>query len=137
MFNTLQKHALNGGDASTIYKYTPNKDEVGFKNVEQATDSLVQMANIPAPTFGKQTDNIFGLSMGNVYQRARKEFEEAGVLDPEQKGDLLPATYGTGQLDLGALSQDAKSLDQLEANAFRDRSKAQPELLNMMLLMQN
>ena len=126
MFNTLQKHAINGGDASTIYKYTPNKDEVGFKNVEQATDSLVQMANIPAPTFGKQTDNIFGISMGNVYQKARKEFEEAGVLDPEQKSDLLPATYGTGQLDLGALSQDAKSLDQLEANAFRDRSKAQP-----------
>tara|TARA_R100000742_G_C4278588_1_gene101626 strand:+ start:538 stop:1767 length:1230 start_codon:yes stop_codon:yes gene_type:complete len=126
MFNTLQKHALNGGDASTIYKYTPNKDEVGFKNVAQATDSLVQMANVPAPTFGTQTDNMFGLSMGNVYQKARKQFEEAGVLDPEQKGDLLPATYGTGQLDLGALSQDAKSLDQLEANAFRDRGKAKP-----------
>ena len=56
MLNMLQNHKLNGGDANTIVKFAPDAEVTGFKNVEDATSSLVQMASIPAPTFGKKDD---------------------------------------------------------------------------------
>ena len=69
MFNILQNHANKGGDANTIVKFAPDANITGFKNVEDATNSLVQMASIPAPTCGKQDDtpSAFGLDIGNFF----------------------------------------------------------------------
>jgi hypothetical protein len=109
MFNILQNHANKGGDANTIVKFAPDANITGFKNVEDATNSLVQMASIPAPTFGKQDDtpSAFGLDIGTsmyrgFYDKARKQYEEAGLLDPLSTKDDDAITYATAQVDLGA-----------------------------------
>ena len=70
MFNLLQKHKLNGGNANTIVKFAPDANITGFKNVEDATNSLVQMASIPAPTFATKPDettSAFGFRFRYFY----------------------------------------------------------------------
>ena len=110
MLNMLQNHELKGGDANTIVKFAPDAEITGFKNVEDATGSLVQMASIPAPTFGEQTDNVFGLSMGNVYQKARKQYVDAGLLDATKPDTDSSIVYANAEVDLTGLRQDTKSL---------------------------
>jgi len=110
MLNMLQNHKLKGGDANTIVKFAPDAKVTGFKNVEDATGSLVQMANIPAPTFSTQTNNVFGLSMGNVYQKARKQYVDAGLLDATKPDTDSSIVYANAEVDLSGLKQDTKSL---------------------------
>jgi hypothetical protein len=123
MFNILQNHANKGGDANTIVKFAPDANITGFKNVEDATNSLVQMASIPAPTFGKQDDtpSAFGLDIGTsmyrgFYDKARKQYEEAGLLDPLSTKDDDAITYATAQVDLGAVKKETKSLETQKAD---------------------
>tara|TARA_Y100000114_G_scaffold126101_1_gene122387 strand:+ start:1083 stop:2309 length:1227 start_codon:yes stop_codon:yes gene_type:complete len=112
MLNMLQNHKLNGGDANTIVKFAPDAEVTGFKNVEDATSSLVQMANIPAPTFGKkdETASMFGVGMGNYYEKARKQYVAAGLLDPTRTGEDSAVAYTSAIVDLSGLKQDTKTL---------------------------
>ena len=112
MLNMLQNHKLNGGDANTIVKFAPDAEVTGFKNVEDATSSLVQMANIPAPTFGKkdETASMFGVGMGNYYEKARKQYVDAGLLDPTKTGEDSAVAYTSAMVDLSGLKQDTKTL---------------------------
>jgi len=123
MFNILQNHTNKGGDANTIVKFAPDANITGFKNVEDATNSLVQMASIPAPTFGKQDDtpSAFGLDIGTsmyrgFYDKARKQYEEAGLLDPISTKDDDAITYATAQVDLGAVKKETKTLEVQKAD---------------------
>ena len=112
MLNMLQNHKLNGGDANTIVKFAPDAEVTGFKNVEDATSSLVQMANIPAPTFGKkdETASMFGVGMGNYYEKARKQYVDAGLLDTTKTGEDSAVAYTSAMVDLSGLKQDTKTL---------------------------
>lgn len=124
MFNILQNHANRGGDANTIVKFAPDANITGFKNVEDATNSLVQMASIPAPTFATKPDettSAFGLDLGTsmyrgYYDKARKQFEESGLLDPISTKDDDAITYATAQVDLGAVKKETKSLETQKAD---------------------
>ena len=124
MFSLLQKHKLNGGDANTIVKFAPDANITGFKNVEDATNSLVQMASIPAPTFATKPDettSAFGLDLGTsmfrgYYDKARKQFEREGLLDPISTKDDDAITYATAQVDLGAVKKETKTLEVQKAD---------------------
>ena len=122
MFGILQKHQSNGGDANTIVKFTPDAEVTGFKNVEMATDSLVKMASIPAPTFGKKDDtpSAFGLDRltsvsRGYYAQERNKYVEAGLLDPIKTTEDSSLVYSTAQIDLSGVKKDTKSLETQKA----------------------
>jgi len=128
MFNLLQKHKLNGGDANTIVKFAPDANITGFKNVEDATNSLVQMASIPAPTFATKPDettSAFGLDLGTsmfrgYYDKARKQYEREGLLDPMKSGDDSVASYAAAEIDLSGFKKDTKTLEQQKAELVNE-----------------
>tara|TARA_E500000318_G_scaffold26067_1_gene25855 strand:+ start:768 stop:2210 length:1443 start_codon:yes stop_codon:yes gene_type:complete len=124
MLSKFELHTKNKGDVNELYKYTPNKDEVGFKGVEDATDSIVKLATVATPDFGasEQTSGLLGLfgktDQMKSYKEARSQYEASGLIDAPKVMTEPGATYGTGSIDLSKLAQDAKSLDQMESNAF-------------------
>lgn len=143
MLNMLQNHKLKGGDANTIVKFAPDAEVSGFKNVEDATGSLVQMANIPAPTFGKKDDtpSAFGLDMGTslyrgYYEKARKEYVDAGLLDATKTEPDSAVVYATAEVDLSGLKQDTKSLADQKAELvskvmdIEDKSSDEAKAIN-------
>ena len=125
MLSKFELHTKNKGNVNELYKYTPAKDEVGFKGVEDATDSIVKLATVATPNFGasEQTSGLLGLfgktDQMKSYKEARSQYEASGLIDAPKVMTEPGATYGTGAIDLSKLSQDAKSLDQMEANAFK------------------
>ena len=128
MFNILQNHANKGGDANTIVKFAPDANITGFKNVEDATNSLVQMASIPAPTFATKPDettSAFGLDLGTsmfrgYYDKARKQYEREGLLDPMKSGDDSVASYAAAEIDLSGFKKDTKTLEQQKAELVNE-----------------
>ena len=119
-FTTAQTGGQNVND---IYKFTKGENDVGFKGVEDTTNSLVQMAQIAKPSFGasEQTSTLFGsTNLSNVYDKSRKQYEAAGLIDSVSETPVAGGTYGSGQLDLTALKQDAKPIAQQKANILRD-----------------
>ena len=52
----------NDQDVNEIYKFTKSENDVGLKGIEDTTNSLVQMAQIAQPSFGKkgETESAFG-----------------------------------------------------------------------------
>ena len=126
MFSILQKHQANDGDANTIVKFAPDAEVTGFKNVEMATDSLVKMASIPAPTFGKKDDtpSAFGLDRltsvsRGYYAQERNKYVEAGLLDPTNTKDDDVITYATAQVDLSGVKKDTESLEMQKAQLVK------------------
>ena len=119
-FTTAQTGGQNVND---IYKFTKGENDVGFKGVEDTTNSLVQMAQIAKPSFGasEQTSTLFGsTNLSNVYDKSRKQYEAAGLIDSVSETPVAGGTYGSGQLDLTALKQDAKPIATQKANILRD-----------------
>tara|TARA_R100001480_G_scaffold43151_2_gene56078 strand:- start:1740 stop:3209 length:1470 start_codon:yes stop_codon:yes gene_type:complete len=117
----------NKQDINEIYKFTKSENDIGLKGIEDTTNSLVQMAQIAQPSFGKkgETESAFGLDMGttmyrNMYAKARKQYVESGLLDAIPTAIEPGGTYGTGTLDLSKVNTDAKSVDQQKANILRD-----------------
>ena len=123
IFETAQSNKQN---INEIYGLAKTDKDSTLSNIEDATDSLVQMAQIATPDFGvsKQTSTLFGQTdMGTVYSKARKEFEQSGLLDAIPTATESGATYGSGKLDLASLKQDAKPIAQQKANILRDLTK--------------
>ena len=113
----------NKQNVNEIYTLTKSEDDVGLKGIEDTTNSLVQMAQIAQPSFGKkgETASAFGLDMGttmyrNMYAKGRKQYVESGLLDAVPTATETGATYGSGNLDLSKINTDAKSVDQQKAN---------------------
>jgi hypothetical protein len=120
IFETAQSNKQN---INEIYGLAKTDKDSTLTNIEDATNSLVQMAQIATPNFGasKQTSTLFGQTdMGTVYSKARKEFEQSGLLDAIPTATESGATYGSGKLDLASLKQDAKPIAQQKANILRD-----------------
>ena len=129
MSTAFTQAQMAGQDVNEIYKFTKSDKDVGFKGVEDTTNSLVKLATIAAPSFGAsgQTSTLFGgTNLANVYEQGRSQYEKAGLLDAPASMSESGATYGSGQLDLTSLKQDAKSLDQQEANAFDAKRNSTP-----------
>ena len=123
IFETAQSNKQN---INEIYGLAKTDKDSTLSNIEDATDSLVQMAQIATPDFGvsKQTSTLFGQTdMGTVYSKARKEFEQSGLLDAIPTATESGATYGSGKLNLASLKQDAKPIAQQKANILRDLTK--------------
>ena len=119
-FAGAQKNKQN---VNEIYTLTKSENDVGLKGIEDTTNSLVQMAQIAQPSFGKkgETASAFGLDMGttmyrNMYAKGRKQYVESGLLDAVPTATETGATYGSGNLDLSKINTDAKSVDQQKAN---------------------
>ena len=74
MFNKLTTAQDRGQNVNEIYSLIPNKDAVGFKNVEDATNSLVKMAELPEIKLGETTGmaKLFGLDQKRFYDKERK-----------------------------------------------------------------
>lgn len=143
MFNLLQKHKLNGGNANTIVKFAPDANITGFKNVEDATNSLVQMASIPAPTFATKPDettSAFGLDLGTsmyrgYYDKARAQYVKAGLLDATKPADDTVASYTAAEVDLSEFKKDQQTLDQQKAalvsqlRALKDKTSPEAQAI--------
>ena len=128
--NTIFTKAQTGGQSvDEVYKFTKSSKDVGFSGVEDTAGSLVKLATIAKPDFGAsgQTSTLFGATnLANVYEQGRSQYEKSGLLDAPASMSESGATYGSGQLDLTALKQDAKSIDVQIANADRDRRNSKP-----------
>lgn len=122
----FERAQSNKQNVNEIYGLAKTDKDSTLTNIEDATNSLVQMAQIATPDFGtsKQTSTLFGQTdMGTVYSKARKEFEQSGLLDAIPTATESGATYGSGKLNIANLTQDAKPIAQQKANILRDLTK--------------
>jgi hypothetical protein len=126
MSTIFERAQSNKQNVNEIYGLAKTDKDSTLTNIEDATNSLVQMAQIATPDFGtsKQTSTLFGQTdMGTVYSKARKEFEQSGLLDAIPTATESGATYGSGKLNIANLTQDAKPIAQQKANILRDLTK--------------
>jgi hypothetical protein len=126
MFKTLSEAQQTGSDINEIYKLVPNKDAVGFTGVEDATNSLVEMAKLPEVKMGEATQmgKMFGLDPKKYYEKQRGILEGAGQLNPvEEAGEKVEKLYQTGNLNLGAIKKEYKTLDEMIFGKIQDRNK--------------
>lgn len=142
MLSKFELHTKNKGDVNELYKYTPNKDEVGFKGVEDATDSIVKLATVATPDFGalEQTSGLLGLfgktDPMKAYKEGRKQYEASGLLEPiKDIQEAAKSNLGSGAIDLSKLAQDAPTLEIRRGRIFDERAKIEdkesPEYLRL------
>jgi len=128
MFNKLTTAQDRGQNVNEIYSLIPNKDAVGFKNVEDATNSLVKMAELPEIKLGEATGmaKLFGLDQKRFYEKERKVLEEAGQIQAATANVPEKGIYAQGKLDLGKMKKAFKSIDDYELNLLNERDKYEP-----------
>ena len=125
MFNKLTTAQDNGQNINEIYSLIPNKDAVGFKNVEDATNSLVTMAELPEIKLGETSGmaKLFGLDQKAYYNKERKILEEAGQIQSATAGVPEKGVFAQGKLDLGKMKKVFKSADEFEASLLNNINK--------------
>ena len=128
MFNKLTTAQDRGQNVNEIYSLIPNKDAVGFKNVEDATNSLVTMAELPEIKLGEATGmaKLFGLDQKRFYEKERKVLEEAGQIQAATANVPEKGIYAQGKLDLGKMKKAFKSIDEYKLNLLFERDKHEP-----------
>ena len=128
MFNKLTQAQDRGQNVNEIYSLIPNKDAVGFKNVEDATNSLVKMAELPEIKLGETTGmaKLFGLDQKRFYEKERKILEEAGQIQAATANVPEKGVYAQGKLDLGKMKKAFKSSDEYEISLLNERDKYEP-----------
>ena len=128
MFNKLTTAQDRGQNVNEIYSLIPNKDAVGFKNVEDATNSLVTMAELPEIKLGETTGmaKLFGLDQKRFYEKERKILEEAGQIQSATANVPEKGIYAQGKLDLGKMKKAFKSIDEYKLNLLFERDKHEP-----------
>lgn len=128
MFNKLTTAQDRGQNVNEIYSLIPNKDAVGFKNVEDATNSLVTMAELPEIKLGETTGmaKLFGLDQKRFYEKERKILEEAGQIQAATANVPEKGIYAQGKLDLGKMKKAFKSIDEYKLNLLFERDKHEP-----------
>ena len=120
MFTKLTSHAENKGDVNKLYQLTPNADAVGFKNVEEATGSLVKMAGLPDVKLGTSG---FG---ANYFKKAQQQYIDAGLIQTAVTDKADVTNYATGKLDLSLLKTKTKSMQEQRDEAWSMAQKAKP-----------
>ena len=128
MFNKLTQAQDRGQNVNEIYSLIPNKDAVGFKNVEDATNSLVKMAELPEIKLGETTGmaKLFGLDQKRFYEKERKILEEAGQIQSATANVPEKGVFAQGKLDLGKMKKAFKSSDEYEMSLINERDKFEP-----------
>lgn len=128
MFNKLTTAQDRGQNVNEIYSLIPSKDAVGFKNVEDATNSLVTMAELPEIKLGEATGmaKLFGLDQKRFYEKERKVLEEAGQIQAATANVPEKGIYAQGKLDLGKMKKAFKSIDEYKLNLLFERDKHEP-----------
>ena len=125
MFNKLVQAQDNNQNVNDIYSLIPNKNAVGFKNVEEATDSLVTMAELPEIKLGESTGiaKLFGIDQKAYYDKERKVLEEVGQIQSATASVPEKGEFAQGKLDLSKMKKVFKSADEFEANLLNDINK--------------
>lgn len=128
MFNKLTTAQDRGQNVNEIYSLIPSKDAVGFKNVEDATNSLVTMAELPEIKLGEATGmaKLFGLDQKRFYEKERKVLEEAGQIQAATANVPEKGIYAQGKLDLGKMKKAFKSIAEYKLNLLFERDKHEP-----------
>ncbi len=124
MFNKLSAAQERGDNINEIYSLIPNKDAVGFESVEDATGSLVKMAELPEITIGESSDmaKLFGIDQKAYFNRERQKLVEVGQII---SGEKTPAetNFAQGKLNLDKMSKDFKSVSEMQEYKFASELK--------------
>jgi len=124
MFSKLSTAQERGDDINQIYSLIPNKDAVGFESVEDATGSLVKMAELPEITIGESSNmaKLFGIDQKAYFNREQQKLVEVGQII---SGDKKPAetNFAQGKLNLDKMSKDFKSVSEMQEYKFASELK--------------
>jgi hypothetical protein len=124
MFNKLSAAQERGDNINEIYSLIPNKDAVGFESVEDATSSLVKMAELPEITIGESSNmaKLFGIDQKAYFNRERQKLVEVGQII---SGDKTPTetNFAQGKLNLDKMSKDFKSVSEMQEYKFASELK--------------
>ena len=124
MFNKLSAAQERGDNINEIYSLIPNKDAVGFESVEDATGSLVKMAELPEITIGESSNmaKLFGIDQKAYFNRERQKLVEVGQII---SGEKTPSetNFAQGKLDLSKMSKDFKSVSEMQEYKFASELK--------------
>ena len=124
MFNKLSAAQERGDNINEIYSLIPNKDAVGFESVEDATGSLVKMAELPEITIGESSNmaKLFGIDQKAYFNRERQKLVEVGQII---SGDKTPTetNFAQGKLNLDKMSKDFKSVSEMQEYKFASELK--------------
>lgn len=124
MFNKLTAAQDRGDNINEIYSLIPNKDAVGFESVEDATGSLVKMAELPEITIGESSNmaKLFGIDQKAYFNRERQKLVEVGQII---SGEKTPSetNFAQGKLDLSKMSKDFKSVSEMQEYKFASELK--------------
>jgi len=125
MYNKLQEASGAGQNVNEIYGLIPNKDAVGFESVEDATDSLVKIAELPEIKISESSGmaKLFGIDQKAYYNKERKVLEEVGQIQSATAGVPEKGVFAQGKLDLSKMKKVFKSADEFEANLLSDVNK--------------
>jgi hypothetical protein len=125
MFNKLEQASSAGQNINEIYGLIPNKDAVGFESVEDATDSLVKIAELPEIKISESSGmaKLFGIDQKAYYNKERKVLEEVGQIQSATAGVPEKGAFAQGKLDLSKMKKVFKSADEFEANLLNDVNK--------------
>ncbi len=124
MFSKLSTAQERGDDINQIYSLIPNKDAVGFESVEDATGSLVKMAELPEITIGESSNmaKLFGIDQKAYFNREQQKLVEVGQII---SGEKKPAetNFAQGKLNLDKMSKDFKSVSEMQDAKFANELK--------------
>ena len=124
MFSKLTAAQERGDNINEIYSLIPNKDAVGFESVEDATGSLVKMAELPEITIGESSNmaKLFGIDQKAYFNRERQKLVEVGQII---SGDKTPTetNFAQGKLNLDKMSKDFKSVSEMQEYKFASELK--------------
>ena len=124
MFNKLTAAQDRGDNINEIYSLIPNKDAVGFESVEDATGSLVKMAELPEITIGESSSmaKLFGIDQKAYFNREQQKLVEVGQII---SGEKTPSetNFAQGKLDLSKMSKDFKSVSEMQEYKFASELK--------------
>jgi len=124
MFNKLSTAQDRGDNINEIYSLIPNKDAVGFESVEDATGSLVKMAELPEITIGESSGmaKLFGIDQKAYFNKEQQKLVEVGQII---SGEKTPSetNFAQGRLDLSKMSKDFKSVSEMQEYKFASELK--------------
>jgi len=117
MYSKLQDHQSNDGDVNTMVDLVKGPNDIGFKGVEDAVDSIVKLAALPELKMGTG----FG---ANYFKKEQQTMIDAGLIQTMQLSETAKKSYGQTKIDLTKMAKKAKSLDEIINEARAKRNKA-------------
>ena len=96
MYKELSTHKRLGGDMGQAYDYTAASEEQGFEGVADAAKGLAKLRTIEAPEFTESVRSegarLFGIDAKSMYEKAKAQYEQAGLLPSFIKSKSITLT---------------------------------------------